>query len=588
MSEQSRLKFTKEERSNSKLSKKINKAEKKADKVEKAQSKMPTKTKIKRQYTFDPKTGKAKVSLKFEKIEKPKPSLSKLKKGKEASTLLVSNKIHSKLSKSENDNVSIKAFNKTTQRVEQSARLTRKIYRSHKLKPFKKLGKAQRLSQKADLKYLYKKNRIENPTSNVLSKHQQKKAIKKKYMAQKYANTSSAATASTTASSSATYIDKLKNTASKGAEVLTNAIKSITKNPKSLVIVAVIFLIVLIITVLIFSIFLIFQGAFSTVISTSYTSEDIDLTTANDYYTSLETALQNQLDNIEITYPNYDEYVYELATINHNPHQLASYLTAKYAYFTAEEVEDELIEIFEMQYSLTVNETIETIYETQTITETYDSIDENGNVTTTTYEYEAEVEVEYKTLTVTLTNTSIVYIAYSELSSDELELYSAIYSCLGNKPDIFGEEYNYSSTIITGESTTGFIWPTIGAYYISSYYGYRTLNGTYALHAGIDIISSSGTTLGTPIIASASGTVTSVVYGTTGYGYNVIIDHGNGIQTRYAHMLEGSITVYVGQEVSQGQQVGQIGNTGNSTGAHLHFEIIINGTTVDPLNYVTY
>ena len=67
----------------------------------------------------------------------------------------------------------------------------------------------------------------------------------------------------------------------------------------------------------------------------------------------------------------------------------------------------------------------------------------------------------------------------------------------------------------------------------------------------------------------------------------VLINHGNGIKTRYAHMQPGSLTVYAGQRVSKGQQIGRIGNTGNSTGPHLHFEVIVNGSTTNPLKYVS-
>lgn len=137
-------------------------------------------------------------------------------------------------------------------------------------------------------------------------------------------------------------------------------------------------------------------------------------------------------------------------------------------------------------------------------------------------------------------------------------------------------------------TSSGFIWPCIGAYSVSSGYGYRTLSGSYDLHKGVDIVKASGYSTGTPIVASAAGTVTSVVYGTTGYGYCVIIDHGSGYTTRYAHMLAGSITVSVGDYVEQGQQIGQIGSTGDVTGPHLHFEIMIYGSTVDPLNYISY
>ncbi len=144
--------------------------------------------------------------------------------------------------------------------------------------------------------------------------------------------------------------------------------------------------------------------------------------------------------------------------------------------------------------------------------------------------------------------------------------------------------YSYSSGAV---SSSGFIWPTVGAYTISSNYGYRRLwISSSSFHSGLDIIRSGGYSSGTPIVAAASGTVVKVERISYGYGHNVIISHGNGIQTRYAHMLAGSISVSVGQYVYQGQQIGKIGSTGNSTGPHLHFEVIVNGSKVNPLNYI--
>ena len=86
-------------------------------------------------------------------------------------------------------------------------------------------------------------------------------------------------------------------------------------------------------------------------------------------------------------------------------------------------------------------------------------------------------------------------------------------------------------------------------------------------------------------IAAASGTVVSAGYHPS-WGYNVLINHGNGLQTRYAHMIRGSLKVSAGQRVSAGQQLGNIGSTGNVTGPHLHFEVYVNGTRVNPSGYL--
>ena len=127
-------------------------------------------------------------------------------------------------------------------------------------------------------------------------------------------------------------------------------------------------------------------------------------------------------------------------------------------------------------------------------------------------------------------------------------------------------------------SARGFMWPAPTARMISQYFGH---NG----HRGLDITTSGA--LGKPIVASASGVVE--IAGSTGnsYGQQVLINHGNGIKTRYAHCVYGSIKVRVGQRVTAGQQIASIGSTGNSTGPHLHFEVIVNGAVVNPLNYVS-
>lgn len=129
------------------------------------------------------------------------------------------------------------------------------------------------------------------------------------------------------------------------------------------------------------------------------------------------------------------------------------------------------------------------------------------------------------------------------------------------------------SNIVASRGSGTFIWPTNGR--ISSKFGTRWGR----LHAGIDIANSKGT----PIYAAASGTVTFSGY-SGNYGKMVKISHGNGLETRYAHM--SSIAVSKGSSVKKGQLIGYMGSTGNSTGSHLHFEVRVNGKAVNPLNYL--
>lgn len=132
----------------------------------------------------------------------------------------------------------------------------------------------------------------------------------------------------------------------------------------------------------------------------------------------------------------------------------------------------------------------------------------------------------------------------------------------------------------TGSGSGTYSWPLKGYSTISSGYGWRTLRGKRNLHTGIDIPAPKGTA----IYAIDSGKVIlSRNYGS--YGECVIIDHGNGISSLYAH--QSKRVVSVGDTIAKGQKIGEVGSTGNSTGNHLHLEIRKNGSHVSPWNYVS-
>ncbi|MDR1465836.1 MAG: peptidoglycan DD-metalloendopeptidase family protein [Oscillospiraceae bacterium] len=137
-----------------------------------------------------------------------------------------------------------------------------------------------------------------------------------------------------------------------------------------------------------------------------------------------------------------------------------------------------------------------------------------------------------------------------------------------------GQTYNLNP------SATGFVWPTPSLHTITSPYGYRS----GGFHSGVDI-SGSGAS-GKTIVAAKAGRVEMINHSSSGYGNQIVIDHGNGVKTRYAHIYSGSISVSVGERVETGQPIARVGNTGNSTGPHLHFEVIINGNTQNPLPYI--
>ena len=133
----------------------------------------------------------------------------------------------------------------------------------------------------------------------------------------------------------------------------------------------------------------------------------------------------------------------------------------------------------------------------------------------------------------------------------------------------------------TVTQTSGyFCWPVVGLHTVTSPFGWRSLG----YHRGIDI--SGANASGSLVVAGASGVVIESGWSTGGYGNYVMIDHGNGVETLYAHMLDNSLMVSVGDHVTKGQAVGRVGNTGYSFGAHLHFEVRINGTRVNPAWYI--
>lgn len=175
----------------------------------------------------------------------------------------------------------------------------------------------------------------------------------------------------------------------------------------------------------------------------------------------------------------------------------------------------------------------------------------------------------------------VTYIDGVRVSSKEVSR-TTIREAVDEKIQVGTKSHSYSSS--GGGSYTGgrLGWPTIGAYSVSSRYGYRNFGDGW--HGGIDFVRPGGSR-GCPVVASESGTVTFAGWYGSG-GYTVIINHGGGLSTMYCHMQAGSLTVRSGQYVSRGQTIGKIGDTGYVTGPHLHFEVKVNGNNVNPAPYL--
>lgn len=167
-------------------------------------------------------------------------------------------------------------------------------------------------------------------------------------------------------------------------------------------------------------------GVMTSIISTTYTSEDEDTIATDDAYSALEAALQAEIDAIPTTHSGYDEYRYVLDAILHDPHELAAYLHALDPYYTAEEMAQELLRVLEIQYDLTLIPSSETRYRTETRQHS------NGD------SYTVQVPYTWTILTVTLVNHGVEYVAYEVLDEEQLEMYEVRRLTLGNKPLLFG------------------------------------------------------------------------------------------------------------------------------------------------------
>ena len=416
----SRLQFTEEERATPELEPYIKKSENAADRLDAAKAAIPKQKKLVRERTFEEATGKAKTRLRFEEQEKPIPGGKKgnlLSRPAQEAGIFVHNKIHSV----EKDNSGVEGAHKSEELAERGAKYgARKLkqgYRSHKLKPYREAAKAEKAAFKANVNFQYHKTLHDNPqlTSNPLSRFMQKQNIKRQYAkAAKKGGAKAAAEAT-------------RKTAKKTAEETRKAAAFAARHPAGILIAVAALLLFIMISAGLSSCGAMFSGLTNGVLGTSYTSEDSDLVAVENNYAALENGLQSEIDNIESTHPGYDEYRYDLDSIGHNPHELASYLTALLQTYTPQSAQAELNRVFAMQYTLTLTEETEIRYRTETSTDP-----ETGETTS------EEVPYEYHILNVKLTNKPISEIAEELLTPQQLEMYRVYLETSGNKPLIFG------------------------------------------------------------------------------------------------------------------------------------------------------
>ena len=420
MKREPRLQFSDADLAEPKLEKPIKRVKKAEAKADKAQAKIPKKTVVKKERGFDPATGKVKTQLRFEEVDKKKPPSKLTHAVQDAPANLILSQVHREVRQSEDDNVGVEAAHKVEQAVESGGRLVQSAHRAHQLKPYRAAIRAEKKLERANLDALQKKAEIDSPTSNPVSKWQQKQAIKKQYAAAKH---------NQAAQTTAKAAENTAKAAKKAAEKAEKAGKYVWEHRRGFAIAAAILLMLAFLLNGLSSCSVIMDGVGSGIAASTYPSQDADMLGAEAQYCAMEAELQRYLDTYESTH-DYDEYHFDLDTIEHDPYVLISMITALHqGEWALDEVQGTLQMLFDRQYILTEDVVVETHYRTETDTWT----DADGNTHTDTY----QVPYDYYICTVTLENFNLSHVPVYIMSEEQLGMYATYMATLGNRPDLF-------------------------------------------------------------------------------------------------------------------------------------------------------
>ena len=541
-----------------KLNKLQGKAEKAAKRTEKARKKLPKKKEYSLERVFDEKTGRAKYVLTAEVKEKPFKADNPVKRMAGRTGSEFANYAHGKVAEAEKDNSAVEGAHKTEQKAEDGYRFIKRHYKGKEQRRRAKMAKLEKKQFKKEVNFRYQKFLEENPEmqektlKKQLQKRLQKQRIKREYAKAKRAgqaakNTKEAAVKS--ANITTTVAKKLQEIAAKHASVL--------------VAVGAFAVLLIMIMISVSSCGAMFSEDMSTTLAGSYMSVPAEIDAADLAFSALEMELQKQIDSIETDYPDYDEYRYNLDEVGHDPFALISYLSAVHTEFTAADVQAEIESLFDEMYELTLNPTTETRTRTVTKTGTRTVTDPvTGEETEEEYEYEEEEEYTVTILEVTLTAKDLNVVAAGRMNSEQKDIYA-----------LYNQTHGLTQQFYT---PLNLYWYN----YVSSYYGYRInpVTGAEQFHRGVDI----AVPTGTEVLAAMDGTVTTAAYDSY-YGNYIVIEDSKGYCTKYAHM--NTLSVSAGQAVKHGDTIGTTGNTGSSTGSHLHIECLYNGEYYNPLFY---
>ena len=426
----SRPELTESERGDPRLKKYVRRSERAADKLETAKRAVPTKKRLTTERVFDEATGKGKTRLAFESVEeKPNGRLRQTPLSRPAYE--AKSAIHKKVYEVEHENVGVEAGHRGELLAEhgivRAGQKTRSMLRARRMKPWRDAIKAENAAIRAEAELIYQKALLDDPAlaaSNPVSRYLQKKRIQRN-AAKKLRETEKAAkeTAATA-----------KSAAKRAKEAVRETVAFVRRHSKGVLIVIGVGAAAIILLGGISSLSSMFGSSAGTMFTTSYLSEDADMLAAEAAYAEMEAELQRELDNYAALHPGYDEYVFDLDSIEHDPYVLISILSAFHdGEFTVGEVRAEMRRLFERQYILTEDVRRETRYRTETRT------DDEGN------EYEVEVSYTYTVCTVKLENFNLSHIPVYIMDEDQLSLYAGYMSTLGNREDLFAGYPNASS-----------------------------------------------------------------------------------------------------------------------------------------------
>jgi len=555
-----------------KKKRRIAKLEAKADgyeaKLEKARSKIPTKKVVDGKPVGDNEIGKGKQKLQFDTEPVPigeatwnQPQRKPITSRAISSAIgMGATKIHRKIHQVEGQNVGVEAAHKAELMGESAYKGVKSAGRSARLyyknRHYRRASKLETKSLKTRMKldyarvkheypgFLSRKGRLKHgsstqapqagnskPKKKPLSRFFQKRAIKQKY-----------AVAIKNAKASGKTGKLTLGITQKASKIITGLVR---KNPILLLkiglLVAVIFLIMSVITMC----GVMISNTASVITVSSFLADDEAIDNAALAYSEWEMQLRLQIENVHDDFPGFDEYRFVIGDIRHCPLALMAYLTAVYQEFTYPEIRTALQDLFNAQYQLSFVESTE-----------------NRQIEN---DYGELVTIQWRILTVILHSRPFNDVINERMTSEQREHHEILMYTAGAR-QIVGSPFDFN-------------WLP----FVTSQYGWRIhpISGNPQMHRGIDI----GLPTGMPILAAHDGTIT-FAGEMGGYGLVIFIVSDGGIETRYAHC--DTILVTVGQIVSMGDVIGTVGSTGDSTGPHLHFEILVNGSYRNPLFFAMH